>query len=63
MGNSLALDKISTESIDTSILPVFKSRFTLPIALFTTLPVIFKTDSGLDFSNNGKNLLLFSMTH
>ena len=51
------------ELIEISIFPVFKSLFSVPDALFTTLPFTNKTDSGLVFSTIEKYLLLFSITH
>ena len=56
IGSSLASDKSSIDLIDTSILPVFKSKFSVPFALPITLPNIFKTDSGFAFSKIGKKI-------
>ena len=49
MGNSAAFDNISTVLILTSILPVFKSKFSVPLDLLTTTPEILTTDSGRVF--------------
>ena len=59
---SVAMVEILSEAKELPI-PVFKSRFSVPLVLFTTLPFIFNTDSGFDFSKIGKKSFLFSITH
>ena len=59
MGNSFAEDKISKFSIEISILPVFKSKFSVPSDLLTTFPLILITDSGFIFSKIEKFYFYF----
>ena len=58
IGNSFASDKTSTASIETSIFPVFKSKFSVPLDLLSTLPLILVTLAL--FSKIGKKLFIFN---
>ena len=60
---SFAIDKTSTDLICTSIFPVFRSLFSVPFSLITTVPFIWMTVSGFTFSKREKFSLSFSITH